>query len=58
MLLAGERSGIEGLCSWTPKQEKKITASELKERLPDGFNDFITPSRINRGFVVNDFRPL
>ncbi len=57
MLLTGERSGIEGLCSWTRKQEKKITASDLQERFAAMLTDFMVPGKINRSFVVNDFRP-
>jgi hypothetical protein len=57
MLLTGEHSGIEGLCSWTRKQEKKITASDLQEQYAQMVADFMVPGKINRSFVVNDFRP-
>lgn len=57
MLLTGEHSGIEGLCSWTRKQEKKITASDLQERYAQILSDFMVPGNSNRSFAVNDFRP-
>lgn len=56
-VITGENSGIEGICSWNRKIEKKFTKSDVEKYDLELSKKFIITGKEKINFKINNFRP-
>ena len=56
-ILCGDNKGIKDICSWSRKNSKKLSKSDLRDFKQNFLENYLETTKDSFSFVVNPFRP-